>query len=212
MDCSNAQGHHPGARSSSGPGARGSARHPPGAGRSQAAIGAHAVALSHPRGGLPLRSAPGRGAPIGAALARSAYWGGPGAERLFGRPWRGAHIWFTTPPMADHDDSFELYDLRVEVVAPPGARLWCSARPGDWFEVRGELIYLPPDQGFSLYSLAAVLPLLAAKQRVSDPNDWMESDAEVACPDPNCPSRLRITRLGVRQFRRADTTATAKPD
>jgi hypothetical protein len=93
MDCSNAQGHHPGARSSSGPGARGSARHPPGAGRSQAAIGAHAVALSHPRGGLPLRSAPGRGAPIGAALARSAYLGGPGAERLFGRPRRGAPIW-----------------------------------------------------------------------------------------------------------------------
>ena len=108
------------------------------------------------------------------------------------------------------DDDFELYDLKVEVVAPPGATLWCNAKPGDWFEVRGELLHLPPGQGFSIYSLAAVLPLLAAKQRATDANDWMDSDAEIACPDPNCPSRLRITRLAKRRFRRAETTATAK--
>jgi uncharacterized repeat protein (TIGR04076 family) len=108
------------------------------------------------------------------------------------------------------DDEFELYDLRVEVIAPPGAKLWCNAAAGDWFELRGELLHLPPGQGFSLYSLAAVLPLLAAKQRVTHPNDWMDSDAEIACPDPNCPSRLRITRLGKRRFARSETTATEK--
>jgi len=110
------------------------------------------------------------------------------------------------------DDSFELYDLRVEVVAPPGARLYCSANPGDWFELRGENLYLPEGQGFSIYSLAAVLPLLAAKQRQTHPNDWMSTDAEVACPDPNCPSRLRITRLGLRRFRHSDVTATERPN
>lgn len=108
-------------------------------------------------------------------------------------------------------DEFELYDLKVEVIAPPGAKLWCNAKPGDWFELRGELLFLPPGQGFSIYSLAAVLPLLAAKQRATDPNDWMDSDAEIACPDPNCSSRLRITRQGKRSFRRGDTTATVKP-
>ncbi len=111
--------------------------------------------------------------------------------------------------MSDIDDSFELYDLRVEVVAPSGARLYCSAQPGDWFELRGEMLHLPPGQGFSIYSLAAVLPLLAAKQRPTDPSDWMSTDAEVACPDPNCPSRFRITRLAKRRFRHADVTATA---
>ena len=30
-------------------------------------------------------------------------------------------------------------------------------------------------------------------------NDWMSTDAEVACPDPNCPTRLRIVRTGKRQ-------------
>ena len=108
-------------------------------------------------------------------------------------------------------DEFALYDLKVEVIAPPGAKLWCNAQPGDWFELRGELLFLPPGQGFSIYSLAAVLPLLAAKQRPTHPNDWMTSDAEVACPDPNCPTRLRITRLGRRRFSHAETTAVPLP-
>jgi uncharacterized repeat protein (TIGR04076 family) len=106
---------------------------------------------------------------------------------------------------------FELYDLRVEVFAPPGAQILCGAKPGDWFELRGEMLYLPPGQGFSIYSLAALMLLLPAKQRILDPHDWMFSDAEVACPDPNCLSTFRITRLGKRRFERSSTTATPVP-
>ena len=105
------------------------------------------------------------------------------------------------------DDSFELYDLKVEVVAPEGAAVYCGARPGDFFELKGEMLHLPPGQGFSIYSLAALLPLLPAKQRPTHPNDWMSTDAEVACPDPNCPTRFRITRMAKRVFRHADVTA-----
>lgn len=106
-----------------------------------------------------------------------------------------------------HDDSFELYDLRVEAVIPEGAPVYCGARPGDYFELRGEMLHLPPGQGISIYSLASVLPLLAAKQRPTHRNDWMTTDAEIACPDPNCGSRLRIRRLGLRRFSHAETTA-----
>jgi uncharacterized repeat protein (TIGR04076 family) len=109
------------------------------------------------------------------------------------------------------DDSFVLYDLKVEVVAPPDAKLYCGAKVGDHFELRGEMLYLPPGQGISIYSLAALLPLLPAKQRPTHPNDWMTSDAEVACPDPNCPSRFRITRTGERRFSHAETTAVPLP-
>jgi len=80
---------------------------------------------------------------------------------------------------------------------------------GDYFELQGEMLRLPPGQGFSIYSLAALLPLLAAKQRITDPNDWMSTDADIACPDPNCPTRFRITRLGKRRFVRSEVTATA---
>lgn len=109
------------------------------------------------------------------------------------------------------EDFFELYDLRVDVIVPDGARVLCGARPGDHFELHGEMLHLPPGQGMSIYSIASVLPLLAAKQRPTHPADWMTTDAEIACPDPNCPTRLRITRLGLRRFRHADTTAVPMP-
>ena len=106
---------------------------------------------------------------------------------------------------------FDLFDLRVEVVGPPGEPIYCGAKLGDSFELHGEMLILPPGQGFSIYSLAALLPLLPAKQRATDPQDWMTTDAEVACPDPNCSTRFRITRTGVRHFRRADVTAVPMP-
>jgi hypothetical protein len=52
------------------------------------------------------------------------------------------------------DDSFELWDLRVEAVVPHGAKAYCGAREGDYFELRGEMLTLPPGQGFSIYSIA----------------------------------------------------------
>lgn len=105
------------------------------------------------------------------------------------------------------NDSFELFDLRVEVIAPLGGAIYCGAEPGDFFDLHGEMLRLPPGQGFSIYSLAALLPLLPAKQRATHPNDWMSTDAELACPDPNCSTRFRITRTGVRRFSHAGTTA-----
>lgn len=105
------------------------------------------------------------------------------------------------------EDGFKLWDLKVEVVAPEGAKIWCGANVGDYFELRGEMLHLPEGQGISIYSLASVLPLLAAKQRPTDPNDWMSTDAEIACPDPHCPSRLKITRTKLRHFHHSETTA-----
>jgi len=113
--------------------------------------------------------------------------------------------------MSDADESFELWDLRVEAVIPPGAKVYCGAREGDFFELKGEMLTLPAGRGFSIYSLAAVLPLLAAKQRPTHRADWMTSDAEVACPDPNCQSRLRIVRTQRRRFQHGETTATPLP-
>ncbi|MDB5553329.1 MAG: hypothetical protein JWL86_3313 [Rhizobium sp.] len=109
--------------------------------------------------------------------------------------------------MSGIDDGFELYDLRVEAVIPEDKPIYCGAKAGDHFELRGEMMSMPAGQGFSIYSISAVLPLLAAKQRDTHPNDWMTSDAEIACPDPNCGSRLRIVRLGKRRFSHAETTA-----
>jgi uncharacterized repeat protein (TIGR04076 family) len=104
-------------------------------------------------------------------------------------------------------DEFTLWDLRVEVVE--GDRpMVCNHRPGDFFEVSGENMTLPPGQSFPIYPLAAILPLLPAKQRATSRTDWMTTDAEVACPDPNCGARFRITRVRETVFRHSEVTAT----
>ncbi|KAN0127339.1 hypothetical protein V8E53_014863, partial [Lactarius tabidus] len=97
-------------------------------------------------------------------------------------------------------------DLRVEVVCPPGARVLCRASPGDYFTLQGEMLYLPPGKGFSIYSIGSVLPLLAAKQRTTARADWMTTDGQVACPDLNCALRLRIIRTGLRRFHHSENT------
>ncbi len=104
------------------------------------------------------------------------------------------------------DDTFTLYDLRVEVVATDRPMV-CNHRPGDYFELSGENLSFPAGQTFPLYPLAALLPFLPAKQRMTDPNDWMTTDALIACPDPNCGALFRITRTGTTTFRHGEVTA-----
>lgn len=109
------------------------------------------------------------------------------------------------------DDSFTLYDLKVEVIAGDKPMV-CNHPVGHYFTVVGENIHFPPGQSFPLYPLAALLPLLPAKQRETHSNDWMTTDAEIACPDPHCGGRFLITRIGRSQFRHAETTAVPLPD
>jgi len=107
--------------------------------------------------------------------------------------------------MDETNDEFTLWDLRVDVVA--GDRpMVCNHKEGDFFELSGESLSLPPGQTFPIYPLAALLPLLPAKQRDTDAADWMTTDTEVACPDPNCGARFRIVRTRRRTFRHGDVT------
>jgi uncharacterized repeat protein (TIGR04076 family) len=105
----------------------------------------------------------------------------------------------------EQNDEFTLFDLRVEVVEGPRPMV-CSHKAGDIFEVRGENLYFPEGLSFSLYALAAILPLIPAKQRMTDKNDWMTTDTDIACPDPNCGARFRISRIGRRTFRHGECT------
>jgi uncharacterized repeat protein (TIGR04076 family) len=85
----------------------------------------------------------------------------------------------TGDPMPN--DEFELWDLRVEVTGKPQDMV-CSHTVGDYFELSGENLSFPSGRPFSMYALAAILPLLPAKQRMTHANDWMTTDAEIACP------------------------------
>ena len=110
--------------------------------------------------------------------------------------------------MAESDDSFELYDLEIEVLLRPGREFVCGHSAGMAFRVVGEDLIFDGRARFSMYALSALLPYLPAKQRVIDPNDWMTTDADIACPDPNCGALFRIHRRGRTTFRHAEVTRT----
>ncbi len=96
-------------------------------------------------------------------------------------------------------DTFELYNLRVEI-SEKSSRIIGKHKVGDYFEVIGEDIFLPAGQGFSLYALAAILPLLPAKQRQNHSNDFMETDDFIADPDANSKAIYQIRRTGKTTF------------
>ena len=107
--------------------------------------------------------------------------------------------------MSQGSDEFTLYDLRVEVIQGT-QEMVCNHQVGDYFELRGENLSLPEGQTFPIYPLAALLPLLPAKQRQTHENDWMTTDLDIACPDPHCGGIFRITRIGESSFRHSDVT------
>ena len=103
------------------------------------------------------------------------------------------------------DDKFTLFDLKVEVISSEKPMV-CSHHEGDSFLVVGENLVFPQELSFSMYAMCALLPYLPAKQRELHPNDWMLSDSLIACPDPNCGAKFKISRIGTRAFRHADCT------
>lgn len=103
-------------------------------------------------------------------------------------------------------DTFTLYDLRVTVAEIRG-RSVCGMNVGDWFELKNSSqLVLPDGKHFCIYALSAVLPLLAAKQRELDPNDWLASDNMVVCPDPEEGLVMRIERLDKVELEKSELT------
>jgi len=89
---------------------------------------------------------------------------------------------FDLPPL-------ETGDVLIEVERIDG-RCVEGTQVGDRVLVRESSVYLP--QPFCLYALAAVLPILPAKERARDGDDWMFGTNHVTCPDPLGEVILRI--------------------
>ena len=101
---------------------------------------------------------------------------------------------------------FEIFDLRVTVHEIKG-RSVCDMQVGDYFEVtESSKLRIPEGKHFCIYALGAVLPLLPAKQRQLDENDWLEKDTLVACPDPEEQLIMRIERINRRTMESDDLT------
>lgn len=77
----------------------------------------------------------------------------------------------------------------------------CSHKAGEGFECRGEVLIFNKDTTqFSHYVLATLMPYIAAKQRAQDPNDWMQYEQDIACPDPQCSAKFRFSVIGTSTY------------
>lgn len=96
----------------------------------------------------------------------------------------------------EDDEQTETFDLRVTVDRIEG-RSVCGLEVGDSFEVsNSSQLRIPDGRHFCMFAIAAVLPLLPAKQRRLPDGDWLERDTEVCCPDPDERVVMRIERVG----------------
>ena len=102
--------------------------------------------------------------------------------------------------MPDQQERVVLHDLSVEVSRRDGQSFVCSHEEGEAFRVVGENLVFDKPARFSLYAMAAVLPLLPAKQRSELDGDWMVADTDIACPDAACGAVFRIKRVGQTAF------------
>jgi len=99
-----------------------------------------------------------------------------------------------------------LYDLRVTVDRIEG-RSVCGLQVGDYFELTdSSRLRIPDGRHFCAFALAAVLPLLIAKQRRLARGDWLEHETLVSCPDPDERMVMRIERIRRRRIPTADLT------
>jgi len=104
------------------------------------------------------------------------------------------------------EDRTQLYNLRVTVDRIEG-RSVCGLAVGDYFDlVDSAQLRIPDGKHFCIFALAAVIPLLPAKQRPLSAGDWMALDAEVCCPDPAERLVMRIERTGVSDLTTRDLT------
>ena len=99
-----------------------------------------------------------------------------------------------------------LHDLRVTVERIEG-RSTCGLAPGDYFELtESSRLRIPEGKHFCVFALAAVIPLLIAKERKLPAGDWLEQETFVACPDPEERLIMRIERVRRRRIPTGDLT------
>lgn len=89
-----------------------------------------------------------------------------------------------------------MYDLRIVVDEVKG---FCDMpmKVGDWFEVHGGKIIVPPGQHICMWALQSLMPFFPVKQRDTiEGNDWIPYTKRISCPDPNGIVIYRIERIG----------------
>jgi hypothetical protein len=114
--------------------------------------------------------------------------------------------WFQTVYLAPHNYH--------RVHSPVAGKLTAIRHiPGKLWPVNEQFVGLIPQLFTTNERLVFDIETIPDVQglRALNGHDSKSTDAEVACPDPHCPTRFRITRIGKRVFSHAQTTAVPLP-
>ncbi|MGE5579134.1 MAG: TIGR04076 family protein [Bacillota bacterium] len=90
-----------------------------------------------------------------------------------------------------------MYRLKVVVEEVRG---FCDlpAKVGDYFEIDGGRLIVPPGKHVCIWALQAMMPFLTVKQRkIDEANDWTPTTSRICCPDPNGMVIYRVDPVGV---------------
>lgn len=88
-----------------------------------------------------------------------------------------------------------MYRLRVVAEEVKG---FCDlpVAPGDYFEIDGGRLIIPPGKHVCIWALQAMMPFLTVKQRkIAEENDWIPTTSRISCPDPNGMVTYRVDLL-----------------
>lgn len=76
-----------------------------------------------------------------------------------------------------------------------------TTKVGDYFDVIGSTLVLPPGATFDIYAMNAVFPVLALRLGdFGEENDWLSRKPYICSPDPTENIVMRLDRIPVSEI------------
>jgi uncharacterized repeat protein (TIGR04076 family) len=70
-----------------------------------------------------------------------------------------------------------------------------GAKVGDYFDIRGSRLMLPPGGSFNVYAMNAVFPVVALRAGELPDDDWLSRKPWICSPDPHENIVMRLDRV-----------------
>ncbi|GAA0993015.1 TIGR04076 family protein [Subtercola frigoramans] len=88
----------------------------------------------------------------------------------------------------------------VRVIVDRVDRSRTGTKVGDFFDVFGSTVSMPPGTSFNVYAMNAVFPVISDRLREPDGDDWLSRKPYICSADPEENIVMRLDRIPVSQI------------